>query len=277
MEKPLIGANIIVKGTSVGTASDIDGTYEIAVPDGSKTLVFSYTGFSSQEIDLGVSNIIDVTLTEGLTLSEAVVTALGIEKSNRSVGYAVEEVKGDKVQQKAEPDILRSLSGKVPGVQISGSSGAPGSATRITIRGSSSFLGSNDPLFIVDGIPFDNTQYSSTNQLNGGAAYGSPIANIDPNNIESMSVLKGAAAAALYGSRASNGVIVITTKTGSSKSGAKGTEVSFSSSYSVEQITGLPDYQNTYGNGADFLYSNANGSWGPAFLQPGFLSNLAKL
>ena len=141
--------------------------------------------FSTQEIQLGVSNIIDVTLTEGLTLSEAVVTALGIEKSDRSVGYAVEEVKGDKVQQKAEPDVLRSLSGKVPGVQISGSSGAPGSSTRITIRGSSSFLGSNDPLFVVDGIPFDNTQYSSTNQLNSGAAYGSPIANIDPNNIES--------------------------------------------------------------------------------------------
>lgn len=263
--EPLIGANVIVKGTTVGTASDLDGTYELTLPDGAETLVFSYTGFSTQEIDLGVSNIVDVTLTEGLTLSEAVVTALGIERQNRSVGYSVEEVKGDKVQQKAEPDILRSLSGKVPGLQINGSSGTPGSATRIVIRGGSSFLGNNEPLFVIDGIPYDNTQYSSTNQLTGGAAYGTPIANIDPNNIENISVLKGAAAAALYGSRASNGVIVITTKTGTSRAGQKGTEVSFSSSYSVEQITGLPEYQNTYGNGADFLYSNANGSWGPAF------------
>jgi TonB-linked SusC/RagA family outer membrane protein len=263
--EPLIGANILAKGTTFGTATDIDGSYELTVNGDVKILIFSYTGFSSQEVALGISNVVDVTLTEGLTLSEAIVTALGIEKSDRSVGYAVEEVKGDLVQQKSEPDVLRSLSGKVPGVQISGSSGAPGSATRITIRGSSSFLGSNDPLFVVDGIPYDNTQYSSTNQLNSGAAYGSPIANIDPNNIESMSVLKGAAAAALYGSRASNGVIVITTKTGNSRASQKGLEVSFSSSYSVEQITGLPDYQNTYGNGADFLYSNANGSWGPAF------------
>ena len=167
---PLIGANVIVKGTTVGTASDLDGTYELTLPDGAETLVFSYTGFTSQEIELGVSNIVDVTLTEGLTLSEAVVTALGIERQNRSVGYSVEEVKGDKVQQKAEPDILRSLSGKVPGLQINGSSGAPGSATRIVIRGGSSFLGSNEPLFVIDGIPYDNTQYSSTNQLTGGAA-----------------------------------------------------------------------------------------------------------
>ena len=261
----LIGANVIVKGTSIGTATDIDGSYQIDVPEGSTTLVYSYTGFSSQEVELGVSNIVDVTLTEGLVLSEAVVTALGIEKSDRSVGYAVEEVKGDAVQQKAEPDVLRALQGKVPGVQIGSSSGAPGSSTRITIRGSSSFLGSNDPLFVVDGIPFNNTQYNSTNQLSAGSAYGSPIANIDPNNIESISVLKGAAAAALYGSRASNGVIVITTKTGSSSSALRGTEVTLSSSYSIEEIAGLPDYQNTYGNGADFLYSNANGSWGPAF------------
>ncbi len=263
--QPLIGANVIVKGTSVGTATDLDGSYQLSVPDGAEVLVFSYTGYSSQEVTLGTSNIVDVTLTEGLTLSEAVVTALGIEKSNRSVGYAVEEVKGDKVQQKAEPDVLRSLQGKVPGVQISGSSGAPGSSTRITIRGASSFLGSNDPLFIVDGIPFNNTQYNSTNQLTSGPAYSSPMANIDPNNIANISVLKGAAAAALYGSRASNGVIVITTKTGNTKAAARGTEVTLSSSYSIEQITGLPDYQNTYGNGADFLYSNANGSWGPAF------------
>ena len=262
---PLIGANVIAKGTAVGAATDLDGNYTLNVPEGVTILVFSYTGYGSQEIEIGVSNVINVTMREGLTLSEAVVTALGIEKTDRSVGYAVEEVGGDKVQQKAEPDVLRSLQGKVPGVQIGGSSGAPGSATRITIRGSSSFLGSNDPLFIVDGIPYDNTQYNSTNQLTGGGAFGTPIANIDPNNIANISVLKGAAAAALYGSRASKGVIVITTKTGSTKSALKGTEVTLSSSYSIEEIAGLPDYQNTYGNGADFLYSNANGSWGPAF------------
>ncbi len=263
--EPLIGANVIVKGTIVGTATDFDGTYQLSVPQDAEILVFSYTGFTSQEIELGVDNVVNVVLTEGLTLSEAVVTALGIEKSDRSIGYSVEEVDGDLVQQKSEPDMLRSLQGKVPGVQISGSSGAPGSATRITIRGSSSFLGSNDPLFIVDGIPYNNTQYNSTNQLTGGGAYGSPIANLDPNNIENISVLKGAAAAALYGSRAANGVVVITTKTGSTKTSQRGLEVTLSSSYSIEEITGLPEYQNTYGNGADFLYSEANGSWGPAF------------
>ena len=263
--EPLLGANVIVQGTTIGSVTDFDGNYTLEVPDGYTSLVVSYTGYSSQDISLGVSNVVDVQLSEGLLLQEAVITALGIERADRSIGYAVSEVSGDKVQQKTEPDVLRALQGKIPGVNISGSSGAPGSATRITIRGSSSFLGSNDPLFIVDGVPFDNSQYNSTNQLVGGAAYGTPIANIDPNNIESISVLKGAAAAALYGSRAANGVVVINTKTGAGGISKKGLEIGISTSYAVEEIAGLPDYQNTYGQGADFLFQNANGSWGPAF------------
>ncbi len=261
----LIGANILVKSTEVGTISDIDGKFTLDVPADASTLVISYTGYGTQEIDISNTSEVIVTLLAGEFLDEVVVTALNIARQDRSLGYAVSVVSGDQVEQKAEPDVLRALQGKIPGVNISGSSGAPGSATRITIRGTSSFLGDNQPLFIVDGIPFDNTQYNSTNQLSGGGAYGTPLANIDPNNIESINVLKGSASAALYGSRASNGVVIINTKTGSAGSSSDGLAVTVSSSYFVEQIAGLPDYQNTYGNGADFLFQNANGSWGPAF------------
>lgn len=261
----LIGANVIIKNTSVGTVTDIDGAYSLEVPTGTEVLSISYTGYAAQEIEIGNRSVIDIVLSEGIILETAVVTALNIERQDRALGYSIEQISGDEVQQRAEPDVLRALQGKVAGVQISGSSGAPGSATRITIRGASSFLGSNEPLYVVDGIPFDNTQYNSSNQLSGGGAYGTPIATLDPNNIAGISVLKGAAAAALYGSRAANGVVLITTKTGSAQPSNRGLEVGLTTSYSLEQIAGLPEYQNTYGAGADFLFQNANGSWGPAF------------
>ncbi len=263
--EPLIGANVLVQGTDVGTVTDYDGNYTLAVPSGSNVLVVSYTGYTTQEITLGASNVADVVLTEGILLETAVVTALGLGRERQKIGYSVENVGGEKLQQVSEPDPLRALSAKVPGINIIGSSSVPGSATRITIRGNTSFLGENQPLFVVDGIPYDNSSNGASFQLTGGGAYGSRIADLDPNNIESISVLKGSAAAALYGSRASRGVIVVTTKTGKGRQVNKGLEVTLSSSYSLEEIASLPEYQNKYGAGADFNYQQANGSWGAAF------------
>ena len=152
--------------------------------------------------------------TESVGMDEVVVTAMGIKRSKKSLTYAVSNVSGDEASQKSEPDMLKSIQGKVAGVQISGSTGTPGSATRIIIRGNSSFLGDNQPLFVVDGIPYSNDQFNTSNQLSSGGSYASGISTLDPNNIKSMEILKGAAAAALYGSRAANGVILVTTKSG---------------------------------------------------------------
>lgn len=262
----LPGVNVLLQGTTTGVVTDIEGNYRISVQDDGGTLVFSFIGYVDEEVVIGNQSIIHVAMTEDIKqLSEVVVTAAGIEREKRALGYGVEEISSEQISQKSEPDVLRALQGKVPGVNISGSTGVPGSATRITIRGNSSFLGNNEPLFIVDGIPYNNQQFTTSNQLVGGGAYANGLATLDPNNIQSMTVLKGAAAAALYGSRAANGVVVITTKTGSGRVSQKGLEVAVTSSYAIEQIANLPDYQNSYGAGSEFQYQNANGSWGPAF------------
>ncbi len=263
----LPGVNVIVKGTSSGTVTDIDGKYRISVPPDGSILTFSFIGFQSQDIEIGNQSAINIALLpDTKQLSEVVVTAIGIERDERALGYSVETLQGEQIQQVSEPDPLRALQGKVPGVNINSSTGAPGSATRVTIRGQSSFLGNNEPLYVVDGTPYFAEQSTTYNQLTGGGSYASPLAALDPNAIESISVLKGAAAASLYGSRAGNGVIVITTKAGSPNISKKGLEVTFSSSYSIEQIGNLPEYQNLYGNGAEFQYRpGSNGSWGAAF------------
>ncbi len=264
---PIPGANVLIKGTTDGTVTDVDGNYKLTVTGDATTIVISFIGFTSQEVEIGTRSVIDVSMATDLTeLSEVIVTAVGIEREAKALGYSVVKVGGDDLQQKSEPDPLRALQGKVAGVNIQGSSGAAGSATRITIRGNSSLLGNNQPLFVVDGVPYNNSVNNGTNQLVGGGAYGSRISDLDPNNIESMTVLKGAAAASLYGSRAANGVILITTKSGSGVASKKGLEVTISSSYSVEQVANLPDYQNTYGTGTNFGYQQVNGSWGAPFV-----------
>jgi len=265
----LPGVNVLVKGSSSGTTSDANGNYSIAAP-ANATLVFSFIGFTTLEEAVGNRTVINVTLaTDVKQLSEVVVTAVGIERSQKALGYSVEKVEAEKLQQISEPDVLRGLQGKVPGVNIVGSSGVPGSATRLTIRGNRSFFGNNQPLFVVDGVPYNNDvngpNAGSNSQLSGGGAYSSRIADLDPNNIESMTVLKGGAAAALYGIRAANGVVLITTKTGSTRTSRKGLEVALSSSYSLENIANLPDYQNSYGTGSGFNYAQVNGSWGAPF------------
>lgn len=266
---PIPGASVIVKGSTIGTATDAEGKYTLNVPQNATTLVFTFLSYKPQEIEISGRRIINVVLeSDIMALDEVVVTAIGIQRTQKSLGYAVTQVEPDKALQKAEPDVLRALEGKIPGVQISSSSGSAGSATRITIRGNSSFLGNNQPLFVVDGIPYSNDEISTSNQLTqSGGAYGSGFATLDPNDIESINVLKGAAAAALYGSRAANGAVIITTKSGSKKSrpSQKGFEVSYTSSYSMETIGALPEYQNKYGAGTDFQYAGANGSWGAPF------------
>lgn len=263
----LPGVNVVLKGSTIGTVTDVDGKYRLSINQPGGVLVFSFIGLQTQEIEVGERTTIDLAMTLDVQqLGEVVVTAAGIEREKKSLGYRIENVSGSKLQQISEADPLRGLQGKVAGVNIIGSSGAPGSSTRITMRGNRSLLGNNQPLIVVDGIPFDNTQTNTSNQLSGGGAYGSGLAAIDPNNIESMNILPpGGAGAALYGVRAANGVIVITTKTGSSRASRKGLEVSVNSSFSVEEISGLPDYQNRYGTGTGFVYGEVNGSWGAGF------------
>jgi TonB-linked SusC/RagA family outer membrane protein len=263
----LPGVAVRVKNTSQGTVTDMDGNYRIDLPAGNVTLVFSFVGYANREVAVGNQSVINVQLAEDVEqLSEVVVTAVGIRREQKALGYAVERVAGEQLQQVAEPDPLRALQGKVAGVNIGGSSGAPGSSTRITIRGNSSMLGDNQPLFVVDGIPFNNDANATFSGLQQGTANTSRIADLDPNNIESMTVLKGAAAAALYGTRAANGVILITTKTGGGGISRKGLEITYTTSYSWETIANLPDYQNVYGTGVNFNYQQVNGSWGAPFI-----------
>lgn len=260
------GVTIQVTGTTTGTQTDANGNYTLSVPATAKTLEFSFIGFTKQTVTIGSRTTINVSLvTDAQQLGEVVVTALGVQRSERSVGYAVSKVNPEAVLQISEPDMLKGLQGKVAGVDIRTSQGTPGAATRIQIRGNSSFYGNNQPLIVVDGIPYSNDQVTTSSQTSGGSAYGSGISNLDPNDIESMNVLKGSAAAALYGSRASNGVVIITTKSGNAKRTNKGMEITFRSSASVETIANLPTYQNKFGAGSQFGYSNSNGSWGPSF------------
>ena len=207
----------------------------------------------------------DATLEEGAEqLSEVLVTAIGIERNKKAMGYAVTNLSSSDVLQRSEADPLRAVAGKIPGVTITGSGGGPGTSTKINIRGFSSLTGNTQPLFVVDGVPFDNS-VNATTGAQSGAQYSNRGFDIDPNNIESMTALKGAAASALYGSRATNGVIVITTKSGS-KGSRKGLEVTYNSSFQSEQISGIPDYQNVYGQGSNQVYNGGFiGNWGQPF------------
>jgi TonB-linked SusC/RagA family outer membrane protein len=262
----LPGVNVILKGTTTGTTTDANGTYRLGIPSSGGSLVYSFIGLKTEEIAIGDRTVVDLSLGLDITqLTEVVVTAVGIQREAKALGYAVQNVKSDQLVQKSEPDVLKAMQGKVPGLVIAGSGGTAGGSTRITIRGQNSFFGNNQPLFVVDGIPYDNSLSNTTNPRDGGALASSRIADLDPNNIASMTTLNGAAAAALYGTRAANGVIVITTKTGSAKSSKKGLEISFNTSYSQEKIANLPDYQNKYGTGSRNTFAHANGTWGPAY------------
>lgn len=261
----LPGVNVVLKGTGTGTVSDVDGNYKVTVPAEGGTLVFSFIGLESQETEIGSRSVVDATLASDVKqLTEVVVTAVGIEREKKALGYAVTDLAGDKISQRSEPDALRAIQGKIPGVNIVGGGGAVGQGSNITIRGASSLLGNNQPLWVVDGVPFDNTTYA-TGSFTSQTTTSNRSFDLDPNNIESMTVLKGAAAAALYGSRASNGVIVVTTKAGK-KGTKKGLEVALNTSFSVEDVANLPDVQTRYSQGNNNLYVDGNfGTWGAPF------------
>lgn len=281
----LIGANVLVKGTSVGAVTDLDGNYTVEVPEGSNTLVVSYTGYETQEIELGASNVLDVTMSEGVLLTEAVVTALGISREKKALGYSVQDVKGEELNVARDANAINALSGKVAGLQIIASSGNVGASNRVIIRGNSSISGSNQPLYVINGVPMDNGSYSGNkfqpasreNQRYGGVDYGNAMQDLNPDDIESISVLKGPNAAALYGSRAANGVILITTKNG--KGMKKGIGVSYSGNIGFSTPFRLPTYQDKYGQGYGYQFNYVDGtntapgslndgvdeSWGPAF------------
>ena len=275
-DEPLPGVSVVVEGTTIGTITDIDGKYSLKVPKGYENLVFSYIGYEAQTLPIGASSMIDVSLAPSSELiEEVVITALGVSRKEKSLGYAVQDLEGDGFVQAREANIVNALNGKVAGVHINNSSGAVGASTRITLRGPSSITGDNQPLFIVDGVPIDNTNYGTSNDGSNATAGSvdqpNGIADINPDDIETISVLKGPNSAALYGMRGANGVIVITTKRG--KAGKKGLGISVNSTTSFEKPLVLPDFQNSYGQGGnqDFFQfidgSTGDGgvdeSWGP--------------
>lgn len=244
----VIGANVIVKeAPGVGTITDIDGMYSLNVPSNGATLVFSYTGFESQEIAIGNSTSIDVTMAEGKLLEEVVVTGLAIKKEKRALGYAVSTISKDLIVNRPEGDVSRILQGKIPGVNITSTGGVSGTGTNIIIRGYSSVTGSNQPLFVVDGVPFNSSTNQQAGFSNGGVTASSRMLDLDPNNIESVSVLKGLSATVLYGDQGRNGVILVTTKSGATNQ--KNAQIDFSQSYFQNTIASLPIYQNNYGGG----------------------------
>lgn len=262
----LPGVNVVIKGTTTGTTTDLDGNYRLSVDEGA-TLVFSFVGFETQEVEVGARTTIDISMGGATELQEVIVTAQGLEREKRALGYAVTSVEGEDISRQPEADIGRSLQSKVPGVNINQTNGMSGSGTNIIIRGYTTVTGSNQPLFVVDGVPFNtNTEGSETgtNFVDGGQTSSSRFLDLDPNNIESVNVLKGLSATTIYGEQGSNGVILITTKNGARPSGGK-LNIDFSQSYHVSKIASLPEYQTSYGNGFHqnfgFFFSN----WGPNF------------
>ncbi|MDA0314858.1 MAG: SusC/RagA family TonB-linked outer membrane protein [Bacteroidetes bacterium] len=258
----LPGATVLVKGTTVGTTTDLDGNYSINVPAGSDVLIFSFVGLKAQELVVGNRSVVNITLTlDASQLSEVVVTAIGIEREKKALGYAVTSVSSAQLENRPESDVARVLQGKVPGVAITSTNGMSGSGTNMVIRGYSSATGSNQPLFVVDGVPFNTSSNAQNGFTTGGATTSSRFLDIDPNNIESMSVLKGLSATVLYGDQGRNGVILITTKSGASK--RKTAEVTINQSVFTNEAASLPTYGQIYGNGFQqgngFFFSNFGG------------------
>ncbi len=258
--QPVIGASVVVKGTTIGVVTDLDGKFTLSVPADGKILQISYVGMNSQEV--AVKPVVNVMLqTDTQNLEEVVVTAMGITRSEKSLGYAATTVKNDEIVASRTTNVATALSGKVAGLQVSSTSTDPGSVSNIIIRGFSSINGDNQPLYVVDGVPLQNTTGSGSgnNFAMGG------ISNVASEDIATMTVLKGAAATALYGSRAANGVIVITTKTGSKGENNRNFSINYSGSLQARALSMLPDFQNKFGqgwNGAQTFIEN--GSWGPA-------------
>jgi TonB-linked SusC/RagA family outer membrane protein len=269
---PLPGANVQVQGTTRGTSTDADGKFSIKAKSGD-VLEVSFVGAAPVKVTVGGANTYNVKLMQGTNLENVVVTALGIKKSEKAIGYAAQSVKGSALTEARESNLVNALSGRIAGVQVTATSGAVGSSSRIVLRGNSSITGNNQALFVVDGVPFDNTATGNSGS-DGGRDLPNGVASISPDDIESVTVLKGPNAAALYGLRASNGVIIITTKTG--KKSKELSVVGFNTNIAFSDPLVLPSYQNSYGQGTgpeyfEFVDGSGSGyadgvdeSWGPA-------------
>ncbi len=273
----LPGVSVLVKGTTKGTTTNAEGKYSLDISTESSVLIFSFIGYQPQEVQINNRTTIDVQLlADTKALQEVVVTALGIEKEKKALGYAIQSITSDNLTTARETNVVNQLAGKVAGVTVIGSPSGIGGSARVTIRGERSVdLNKNQPLYVVDGVPISNGFTGASGRNNLEVDFGNGAGFVNSDDIESMTVLKGAAASALYGSRAANGVIVIKTKSGR---GTKGIGVEVNSNTTFESVLRLPDYQNVYGqgngNGGDFSFVNGAGagqtdgtdeSWGPAF------------
>src|SRR5690606_38991133 len=250
---PLAGVNVLLQGTSTGTQTDFDGNYSIEASEGD-VLVFSYIGMKTQSLTVGSSNSLDVALQEDAEqLGEVVVTALGIKRDVKALTYAQQTVRSEELTKTRDPNFMNSIAGKAAGVEIKKSTSGAGGSTKIVPRGNKSLSGDSSPLFVIDGIPMANNKGGQPGMW-GGVDSGDGLSAINPDDIESMSILKGANAALLYGSAGANGVVVITTKQG--RSGR--TAVTLNSGYTFEHFLDLPDLQFKYG-----AVGNAKESWSP--------------
>ena len=256
----LTGVTIMIKGTSDGVVTDADGKFTITVPNSQSVLIFSFIGMKTQEINVGSKTTFEIVMeVETLLMADVVVTALGLKREKKALGYSVGEVKGEQLTETPQMNVLNALQGKVSGVRISQMNGNVGSSVNIIIRGAKSLSNDNQPLFVIDGVPVSNT---STNLYNG-ADMGNAISDLNPDDVESVSVLKGASAAALYGSRAGNGVILITTRSG--LKGKKGIGVSVNSSVVFDIMTDIYPYQTKFATGkagAHVFEEAENEVWG---------------
>ncbi|HNM26998.1 MAG TPA: TonB-dependent receptor plug domain-containing protein, partial [Saprospiraceae bacterium] len=241
----LAGATVSEAGTRNGTVSDVNGDYRLRMTDPNGKLTISYTGYATVTVEVGGRSTIDVTMSAGAAIDEVVVTALGIRKESKKVGYSVSQVDGSSLTQARELNVANSLVGRVAGLNVTSTASGPGGSSRVTLRGNTSISGDNQPLYVINGVPMDNSNLGSAG-LWGGADFGDGISSINADDIENISVLKGATAAALYGSRAKNGVILITTKSGKAQ---KGIGVEFNSNLTWEQPVILTDWQTEFGQG----------------------------
>ena len=263
----LPGVNVILKGTTSGAVTDVEGNFKFDVPETGAVLVFSFIGFATVEMEVGNQSVFDISLaTEATQLTEVVVTAFGVKQEKKALGYGVETINRDQIINRQSSDIGRILRGKATGVAINSTSGLAGSGTNIIIRGYSTITGSNQPLFVVDGIPFNTDNNTNENFTTGSATASSRFLDLDPNSIASISILKGLSATVLYGEAGRNGVILVTTKNGEAGAGAtKKMEISFTQGVYVTEVANLPDYQNTFGNGFSGGFGWFFSNWGAAF------------
>jgi TonB-linked SusC/RagA family outer membrane protein len=258
----LPGVNVVLKGTTNGTVTDATGNFRLTVPASGGSLVFSFIGLKTQEVAIGDRSVLDVALSLDVQqLTEVVVTSQGIEREQRALGFAQTTISSTLLANKPETDIGRALQGRTPGLQILNSSGMAGSGSRINIRGNSSISGDTQPLWVVDGVPINTSTNDINRDFQDGQIAPSRFLDIDPNNIESISVLRGLSATTLYGSQGRNGVILVTTKTGSSKGQKNKLEGSVSQSYYLVEAF-IPEYQNKWANGFDGAYGEFFSNWG---------------